>query len=66
MTDRVDGFVVTLKKDMRIDDAESLMDAIKLMYNVASVSPHISDFETRMAREQVKRELTKKLWEALE
>lgn len=49
MTDRVNAFVVVLDKDVRIDDAEAWMNAIKMMKGVVSVTPNISSIDMHVA-----------------
>lgn len=65
MTDRINGFIVTLDKRYRIDDMEDTQNAIKCIKGVISVQPIIDDFNTVMVREQVKNELIGKLFEVL-
>lgn len=65
MTDRYHSIGVVLEKDIRDDDAQCILDAIKMIKGVLSVKPHISDFEANMAEERARRELSNKLWKAL-
>lgn len=65
MTDRVEGFIVTLEQPMRIDDAQGIMNAIRLLYNVGSVEPSIDSPNDMMNRSIVRGELRKKLFEVL-
>jgi hypothetical protein len=65
MTTRHAGYIVTLRADIREDDAEQLVAAIKLLSPVASVTPVESNIDLALARERAKHELTRKLWEAL-
>lgn len=65
MTDRVNGFFVTLKDDMRIDDAESIIHALSMVKGVAAVSPNVSDPEDHIARVRVRQELIEKLFDIL-
>lgn len=60
MTDRVKGFTVTLTNDVRIDDIESLVNAVKMLKGVASVDLSISNSEDWMNRERVKYEIRDK------
>lgn len=58
MTSRVSGFVVTLDKDMREDDAQEIVKAISLLRGVALVEPVGSDLlaeqvTTARVRQQV-------------
>jgi hypothetical protein len=39
MTERVKGFTVTLEKDIRIDDVEVIMQAIRMIRGIANVEP---------------------------
>ena len=66
MTDRLKGFVVTLQRDIRDDDAQPIIDAIKMIKGVLDVEPSISDIDDQMNRSVVKQELREKLWKALE
>lgn len=43
MTDRVKGLVITLDHDIRIDDIQPLIQAIRFMRGVANVEPSVSD-----------------------
>ncbi len=66
MTDRINGLTVVLQTDIRIDDADPLIDAISMLKGVLSVSPNISDqFDNHVAETRVRRELTDKLWEVI-
>jgi hypothetical protein len=47
MTDRYAALVVTLKADIREDDAEPLIDAIRLLRGVASVRPVLAEGDLR-------------------
>lgn len=65
MTDRVSALIVTLERDIRIDDVEVLVDAIKMLRGVMTVETHISNIEQHIAEERVRREFRQKLYEAL-
>jgi hypothetical protein len=43
MTDRIAGFTVALKDDVRVDDVEPLRAAIEQFAGVLSVTPVVSD-----------------------
>ena len=53
MTDRVKGFVVTLEKDIRIDDVEKLREAISMIKGIAGVEVSISDPDDAINRMRV-------------
>ena len=65
MTDRIKGIYVALDQDYRVDDAEAILDAIKMIKGVLAVTHDISDFEDWNHRTRIRNELSAKLWEAL-
>lgn len=54
MTDRHQGYIVTLTDDFREDDAEAIINAIRMVKGVASVTPIVADYEAHMARARVR------------
>ena len=65
MTDRLKGVYVAFEKDIRVDDAEATINAIKTMRNVLSVEPLVTDAVDWIAHERVTFELGQKLWQVL-
>jgi len=65
MTDRANGLFVALEQDIRTDDIEALEGAITMLRGVLSVSRNITDFNSHIASERARRELSEKLWEVL-
>lgn len=65
MTDRYNTLTVVLEKDIRDDDAEALLTAIRQLRGVLSVSGNVADLTAHMAEERSKRELGDKLWQVL-
>lgn len=65
MTDRFNALVVVLDRDIRSDDAEPLIAAIKMLRGVLSVTPHASDMNDHIAEMRIRNELTEKIWKAL-
>jgi hypothetical protein len=65
MTDRLCGFIVTLDRDIREDDAESTIAAIRHIKGVLSVMPYVQDFGLTVATERVRREIWAKLLEVV-
>ena len=61
MTDRVHSLTVVLKRDLRDDDAAPLIEAIRLLKGVQSVSTHVSDPVSHMAEDRARSELLKRL-----
>lgn len=66
MTDRVHSFQVVLERDIRIDDVEPLLGAVRQLRGVVSVVPIISTFEAHMAEERAKLELEKHILNMLQ
>ena len=63
MTDRIKGFVVTLDRDIREDDAEATINALKMVKGVIAVervrdTPGIAIETTRL-----RAEMAEKIWE---
>lgn len=65
MTDRINAFIVILNHDIREDDAEDTITALKQIKGVLSVQPHVADFSDAIAQDRVRMELTEKLWRVL-
>ncbi len=63
MTDRYHALTVILEKDIRDDDAECILNAIKMIKGVINVKPIVSNPTSWMAEERAKRELGQKLLE---
>lgn len=65
MTDRLNAFIVILTDDIREDDAEATINAIKQIRGVLDVQPHVSTFSDEIAESRVRHELGVKLWNIL-
>ena len=65
MTTRVKALTVALEEDIREDDVEQLVMAIKRLRGVLAVDTAAADPVDFVARERVRRELTGKLWDVL-
>lgn len=65
MTDRYYGFIVTLKEDIREDDAASLVTALSMVKGVASVRPNIGDGTLAMAEDRIKHRYQMALYDAV-
>lgn len=57
MTDRIRHITVTLDRDLREDDAEATLAAIKQIRGVADVVPHLVSGTDHIARSAVRNEL---------
>lgn len=65
MTDRYNALIVVLDRDIRSDDAQPIMNAIRQIKHVLSVDGHVSDINSVAAKEAVRADLTARLWNAL-
>jgi hypothetical protein len=61
MTEKLQGLYVCFEKDIREDDAEALIEAIKCLRGVLAVAPLMPDPDSWIARERVENELRQKL-----
>jgi len=66
MTDRIGGFIVVLEQDIREDDAEATLTALRQVRGVVSVEPVVTDTDTHLAHARIKLDLRMKVWNALE
>ena len=65
MTDRVNALVVTLDRDIRIDDVQHLVDAIRMLRGVMSVDENITDISDHVAEMRAKTEMNNKLMDII-
>jgi hypothetical protein len=65
MTDRHAGYIITLDKDVREDDAEFVLNAIRMIKGVTAVDPIVSDNRLHMAELRAKTEIREKLFKVL-
>lgn len=66
MTDRIHSITIVLDRDMRIDDAESLLKALRHFRNVIDVIPNVADTTALMAEARARRDATDAMLEAVE
>ena len=65
MTDRINALTVILDQDIRDDDAQALINAIKQLRGVLDVTPHVASFEDAIATSRARQELIDKVWKAI-
>ena len=65
MTDRHKGYIVTLNNDIREDDAEYIINALRMVSGVLSVEPVVSDVSGFMDRERAWYEIRDVLFDTL-
>lgn len=66
MTDRVKGLTVVLEENIRVDDIEPLVDAIRLMRGVQSVHLQISEGGDFIVECRVRDNLRRKMYEFID
>ena len=49
MTDRHAAYIVTLDQDIREDDAEAILNALRMVKHVLSVEPVVADYGQHIA-----------------
>lgn len=65
MTDRHVAYTVILEKEIREDDAEAVVTALKMVKGVLRVVPKIGAVEQYIANERARHELQMDLWKFL-
>lgn len=65
MTDRLNGVFVTFDRDIRDDDAEPILDAIRMIKGVLDVSPNITNISDYSARLRVQTEMREQIFKVL-
>lgn len=63
MTDRFKGLTVTLKRDIREDDAQRIIESIEMIKGVQDVTPVKSTGDDHINRERIRREFREKILE---
>jgi hypothetical protein len=48
MTDRIKGVLITFEKDIRDDDAEPIIQTLKMIKGVLTVKPYVTHMEDYM------------------
>lgn len=62
MTDRYNALTVVLERDIRDDDAEVIINAIKAIRGVLDVHGNVSDVESFVAQSRAKSEVIQELY----
>jgi hypothetical protein len=65
MSDRTVVLTVVLDRVYRVDDAQYVMDAIKMIRGVASVETNVANIETYAAYARARLDIEQRLWAAL-
>jgi hypothetical protein len=65
VTDRHAGYVVVLDHDIREDDAETILSAIRMVKGVQDVVPIVSDFAVHIAESRARTEYAQVLMDSI-
>jgi len=65
MTDRINAFLVVLDEELREDDAENTITALKQIKGVIGVEKAVENSSLMIAKMQIRNEMTAKLLEVL-
>jgi hypothetical protein len=65
MTDRIKGLTVTLDRDYRDDDVETIVNAIMMVKGVVNVAKSITTLDDHINRTRIRAELTDRIFDAL-
>jgi hypothetical protein len=66
MTERYHTLTVVLDHDMRLEEVDLLVQAIRQLRGITSVSANVADYTSFMAEERAKRTLRERLWKILQ
>ncbi len=61
MTDRINGILVVLEEDIRSDETEPILNALRCIRGVLRVEPNVADAEAYIAESRARTELVKEL-----
>jgi hypothetical protein len=65
MTDRYYALTIALERDIREDDCEHLINAIKMLRGVLNVTPNVVSPDTWMAEQRALSDLQNKIYKVL-
>ncbi len=66
MTDRLKGYLVVLERDIREDDAEPILEALKMIKGVMEVKPYVTKSEDSILEIRTKNKMIEKFYKFIE
>ncbi|WP_433730791.1 hypothetical protein ACQP2Y_21025 [Actinoplanes sp. CA-051413] len=66
MTDRHAGYLVVLAEDLRDDDAEEILTALRMVRGVQSVAPVVANIDQRIAQSRADTAWRERIYTMLE
>lgn len=61
MSDHISGFVVTLKDNVRLEEADELIRLIRLLKGVLDVHPNVAEWDSSLDEQRGKTKFKEKL-----
>jgi hypothetical protein len=61
MTERLHGVYVAFERDIRVDDAESILNAIRCLRGVVAVESKVASFDDFVATSRIRSEMWQKI-----
>lgn len=65
MTDRANAITVVFEHDFRVDDAQSILNAIMMVKGVLSATLNVTEVQSHIAYMRARHDLQSKLWDVL-
>lgn len=65
MSDRTNHLTIALSKEIRVDDAQQIIDAIKMIKGVLTVEANVSNPDYFVAEARVRADIWQKLFEVM-
>jgi uncharacterized protein (DUF885 family) len=65
VSEKVSGFVVVLDSDLKYEDAQATISALKRIRGVVSADPILTNVSQQIAQIRAERVIEEKLWRAL-
>lgn len=63
MTDRLNGCVVVFERDIRVDDVEPMLNAIRHIRGVLSVTGNVTDIGSHIAESRARDDMRMRVYE---
>ena len=63
MTDRHAAYIVTLADNIREDDAEPTLNALRMIKGVIKVEPVVGNYELQIAQARVDQQWQERIWD---
>ena len=65
MTDRIHSITIVLEKDMRVDDAEAILTAVRQLRGVIAADGNVTNGTEYVIESRIRRDFGERLWHVL-